>query len=79
MAIDTGDHVHHAPTGEDLVVAFVDGKHLYWCGWPEGRANLADCTLTKKATPAARHGLLLDMAKSDGMRARYAAQALEQV
>ncbi len=79
MAIDTGDHVEHAPSGETWVVAFVDGDHLYWCGWPEGRAQLSDCKLVKKATAAERHNLLIDMAKGQGFRASYAARVLEQI
>lgn len=30
--IDTADHVHHAPSGEDWVVAYVRGD----TGWLEG-------------------------------------------
>lgn len=45
--IDTGDHVHHAPSGEDWVVAYVAADRLAWCGWPQGQAALADCTLLK--------------------------------
>lgn len=76
MRIDTGDHVHHAPSDETWVVAFVDGDRLYWCGWPEGTAALADCTLVRKATAEQRHSVLLDMAKGSGVRASYAQRAL---
>lgn len=79
MKIDTGDYVLHAPTGEKWTVAFVDHDRLWWCGWPEGTAALADCTLVKKATAAERHKLLKDMAASDGPRARYAQRALEEI
>lgn len=76
MTIDTGDHVKHGPTGETWVVAFVDGDRLFWCGWPEGSALLSDCELTKKATAADRHKLLLSMRGGEGVRARYAERVL---
>jgi len=50
MSISTGDIVHHGPTGEDWVVRYVKGDKLAWCGWPPGEADLADCTLIRKAT-----------------------------
>lgn len=76
--IDTADHVHHAPTGEDWVVAFVQGDRLAWCGWPEGFAALADCTLVKKATTDERDALLRELAEStsNDMRVRYAKHRL---
>lgn len=76
--IDTGDHVKHGPTGEEWVVAYVRGDRLAWCGWPEGEAALADCTLTKKATPERRDALLQEMATlGDTARGRYARARLE--
>ena len=76
--IDTGDHVHHAPSGEDWVVAYVRGDRLAWCGWPEGEAALADCTLLKKATPAERDKLLREIANTTAVdrRATYARDRL---
>lgn len=76
--IDTGDHVKHGPTGETWLVAFVEGDRLAWCGWPEGFADLADCTLIQKAAPGEREKLLASMAEiGDGdMRGRYARRAL---
>ncbi len=78
--IDTGDHVRHAPSGEDWVVAYVQGDRLAWCGWPEGLAALSDCTLIRKASAEERDRLLLEMADSGGSdsRARYARQRLSQ-
>jgi hypothetical protein len=61
-AIDTGDVVHHTPTGESWVVACVNGDRLSWCGWPEGTALLSDCTLVVKATPEERNNLLEQLA-----------------
>ena len=78
--IDTGDHVHHAPSGESWVVAYVQGDRLAWCGWPEGEARLADCTLLEKATPERRQQLLVEMAAMTGRdaRQRYAARRLTE-
>lgn len=64
--IDTGDYVHHAPSGEDWVVAYVRGDRLCPCGWPESLADLSDCTLTRKATPKERLSLLKSMAAISG-------------
>lgn len=76
QAIDTADHVHHAPSGEDWVVAYVRGDCLAWCGWPPGEAALADCTLLKQATQAERDKLLHEMANSGGRLASYARDRL---
>ena len=76
--IDTADYVHHKPSGEDWVVAYVRGDRLAWCGWPQGEAALADCTLVKKADPADRDKLLREMAASSSadMRGAYACARL---
>lgn len=74
--IDTGDTVLHGKTGETWVVAYVEGNRLAWCGWPEGTADLADCTLVEKATPEARLTLLRQMADSGGRFAVHAKRAL---
>ena len=66
MEIDTVDHVLHGPTGETWVVARVLEDKLAWCGWPQGWANLADCTLVKKACPESRLRLLRELAGSSG-------------
>lgn len=78
MQIDTGDYVKHGPTGESWVVAYVQGDRLAWCGWPEGEAKLADCTLEQKATPERRDELLREMAAltGDDARGRYARHRL---
>lgn len=77
MDIDTADVVLHGPSGEAWVVAYVKGDRLAWCGWPEGEAMLADCTLTEKATPEQRETLLRAMADSpDDRLSRYARQRL---
>ncbi len=82
--IDTGDTVKHGPTGETWTGACVEGNRLSWCGWPEGTAALADCTLVEKATPEARQKLLEDWAnpvsagRCDDHRYRYAVRRLEQ-
>lgn len=70
--IDTADTVLHGPTGETWIVAYVDGDQLAWCGWPDGTARLANCTLTEKASPAERLALLKHMVSSGSRFARYA-------
>jgi hypothetical protein len=79
MAIDTADHVHHAPSGETWVVMFVDGDHLYYCGWPNGSGLLTDCKLTKKASAAERHKLLVDLAAGSTHGAAHAKRELERI
>ena len=76
--IDTGDIVHHHPSGEDWMVAYVKGHRVAWCGWPNGEAELKDCVLVHKCDPATRDSLLRDMAKIDGndSRAAYARDRL---
>jgi len=76
MQIDTADHVHHAPSGETWVVAYVSGAWLSWCGWPCGEAALADCTLTKKADAKARDELLAEMSTMSDPRGDYARHRL---
>lgn len=67
MAIDTGDYVHHGPTGEKWVVAGVEGDRLYWCGYPfGGSAELCDCTLVQKATEQQRNKLIHELAHTTG-------------
>lgn len=79
VEIDTGDSVFHVPTGENWLVAYVDGERLAWCGWPEGTAALADCRLVRKATPEERERLLRQIASGsgDGARQRHARNKLE--
>ncbi len=76
--IDTADVVTHCPSGEEWLVAYVDGDRLAWCGWPAGTAARADCVLTRKATPEQRDELLHHMASmsDDDPRRRYARRAL---
>lgn len=78
VTIDTGDEVLHVPTGEHWIVACVYGEYLSWCGWPEGFADLSDCTLVRKATPEQRVKLLQEMAamRSDDHRKHYARHIL---
>ena len=75
---DTGDVVRHGPTGEVWLVAYVDGQHLAWCGWPSGHALVSDCTLVKKATPEERIALLRQLATSQHPGRTRAQQALER-
>jgi hypothetical protein len=79
-SIDTADIVHHAPSGEDWIVAYVSGDTLCPCGWPETLAKLADCTLVRKARPEQRRQLLQRMAdiRGNDSRSRHARHVLKQ-
>jgi hypothetical protein len=70
MQIDTADIVNHGPTGEEWTVAYVKDGRIAWCGWPEGEAALADCTLVKAASDDERIALLKQMAEMSGNDAR---------
>lgn len=74
--IDTGDHVKHGPSGEEWLVARTNSLHLFPCGWPPTRADLADCTLIKKATPEERLSLLRDLADGQSMHSAWARSVL---
>lgn len=77
--IDTGDAVKHGPSGETWTVAYVRNGRLAWVGWPEGEADLKDCTLVQKATDEQRMKLLkqmADMSNGADARARYARERL---
>ena len=53
---EPGDHVHHAPTGEDWVVKRSGedsaGDFVEPAGWPPCRARASDCTLLKAGASA---------------------------
>lgn len=78
-AFRAGDIVHHEPTGEDWVVAYVDGEHLAWCGWPAGEALARDCWLKTSCSDNVHFETLRRLSRSDGKRARMAVRALEQL
>lgn len=71
-----GDIVHHEPSGEDWVVAYVDGEDLAPCGWPDSLARAADCWLKKSCTDEEHLKWLRDISKADGRRGRRAREAL---
>lgn len=50
LPIDCGDHVHHGPSGEDWLVAYVHEGRLAPSGWPACLAALSDCTLIRRAS-----------------------------
>ena len=57
------DIVHHAPSGEDWVLA-VDEENgrVQPCGWPPTMADAKDCTLTTPATAEHRIVMLQEWA-----------------
>lgn len=58
----SGDTVLHRPSGERWLVAYVDGDHLSWYGWPEGLASVADCELVKACSDEAHEASLREWA-----------------
>ena len=85
--IDVCDVVLHAPSGENWVVACVDGDRLYWVGYPYGgSAALSDCQLVTKASDKDRQSLLEKLAELTGFdvptlraRARLTQRAVDEV
>ena len=73
-----GDHVHHRPTDETWVVAYVEGDRLGWCGWPEGEAKLSDCELVKECSDEEHVDLLEKLANAGGSRASHAQAELKR-
>lgn len=75
--IDTGDYIHHRPSGENWVVAYCRDGEVCCCGWPETFAKVSDCELTHKASPEKRMNLLEQMKNSRGSRGEHARYQLE--
>lgn len=76
---ETGDTVKHIPTGENWRVAFCEGDRLWWCGWPEGCADVNDCILVQKCPYLEEKQALLDaMSKMEpgDARGQYARRIL---
>ena len=59
----TGDTVKHGPSDETWTVAYVDGDHIAWCGWPPGEARLSDCTLVEECSQEESVALLRKLAE----------------
>ena len=68
--IQIADAVHHAPTGEDWLVARVTETHVYPAGWPPCRAEIADCTLLKKASEESRRDMIQRLSRLPASDAR---------
>ena len=79
--IRTGDTVHHRPSGEEWLVAYVEDDRLAMCGWPPGEALVADCDLIKSCTDDECLELLHRMAKMEepDKRGRKAREVLALV
>ena len=77
--IKCGDHIHHEPSGEDWVVAYVNGDHLVCQGWPESAAKLSDCVLIKSCSFEEHIASLEECAKSSGSRAYHARKRLDEL
>jgi hypothetical protein len=58
-----GDVVHHAPSGEDWVLATdEDDGGVYPMGWPSCRAKASDCRMVTRATDDQRYEVLRSVA-----------------
>lgn len=66
VPLRTGDRVLHRPTGETWIVAFVEGGKIAWCGWPDGRADVADCDRIHVATEEEHRQLVRELARLRG-------------
>lgn len=67
-----GDLVRHQPSGELWEVAWCEGDDIAWCGWPNGMARTADCTMHLRATDEqhrAAVGRVVKVTDSRGPRA----------
>lgn len=59
-----GDRVEHGPSGEIWRLACDEAlEAVSACGWPDSKAQAADCTLIKPATPEGRLAQLKATAK----------------
>ena len=63
--IKPGDIVHHKPSGEDWVVAYMDVERneIAWFGWPPGFAKLSDCELLESVSIDESLKAIVDWAK----------------
>jgi len=80
QAIDTGDTVHHKPSGENWVTACVIDDRLYWLGWPPGSVPVSECKLLSKAAPEVRLQYLrnmMSMNEPNDVRCSYAQQLFQ--
>ena len=73
-----GDTVLHVPSGEEWLVAYVNGDYLAWCGWPPGEALVSDCRLVEACSAEEHLKLLRQLAAMSGedSRKRHAINAL---
>lgn len=60
IKIEIGDEVFHRPSREWWRVCRADNGYVYPAGWPPCRADVADCLLVDKATPAERESTITD-------------------
>ena len=79
-----GDTVKHGPTGETWTVAYADHDtgHMSWQGWPEGKAKISDCTVTKACTGEEHIAVLLAWSTSkrkDDLRRRNCERQLREL
>jgi hypothetical protein len=76
--IEIGDVVEHGPSGEEWTVCYADYKtgKLAWFGWPDGLADIANCTLIRKSSPE-RRAQWIKLAGQNAASQRRFAKAFE--
>jgi hypothetical protein len=77
--VRTGDTVRHEPSGEEWLVAYVEGTDLVPCGWPLTFAKVSDCKLVTACSDEESTALLnrmADMRDGGDVRCRYARRKL---
>ena len=72
MSLRIGDVVFHRPSGEEWMVAAVDGKFFYAAGWPETLALVSDVGPVRAASDAEHVRMVGHVRASAGRRASLA-------
>lgn len=75
-----GDHIHHAPTGEDWLLAADEHEgRVICCAWPEALGNASDCTLVRAVSDEDHVKVLRAVAEHDGLRGVWARRDLAAI
>lgn len=74
----TGDKVRHKYSGDELTVAYVSGKVVAWCGYPDGVSSVDDCELVEACGDEEHWSLVEEIARDDtGRRQVYCQRLLD--
>ena len=63
-----GDTVKHGPSGEEWQVSYADDGtgYMSWIGWPEGKAAIAHCEVTRECRDDEHVAVLVAWATKGG-------------